>query len=72
MEGACSMADRAPYRVEFRQAYQTRVLAPHLDAKPNNRSLDPFVSRLKHEGKTGEVLLIERATGTVVARQKVS
>ena len=46
------MADHAPYRVEFRQAYQIRVLASHLDAKPNQRSLDLFVSRLKLEGKT--------------------
>ena len=66
------MADRASYRVEFRQANQIRVLAEDLDAKPHRRALDPFVSRLKLEGKTGEVLLIERATGAVVARQKVA
>ena len=65
------MADRAPYRVEFRQKNKIRVLAPHLDANPNKRSLDLFVSRLKLEGQTGVVVLIERETGVVVARQRV-
>ena len=67
------MSALSTYLVAFRQSHQqVRVLAPALAAKPNRRSLDPFVSRLMRDGVTGVVLLIERETGTVVARQKVA
>ena len=61
------------YRVEVRVGNRTAVLAV-LDGATvaHHSSLAPFVSRLRLEGlMAGEVVLIDRATGTVVARRRL-
>ena len=59
------------YRVELRQPRRTRILANGLQVKPHFRSLDPYISRLVHDGKAGVVVLIDNQTGAIVARRRV-
>jgi hypothetical protein len=64
---------RGGYRVELRaggRAEELGVLGPATFA--HHASLTPFVSRLRLDGRAdGEVVLVERATGRVVARQRL-
>jgi hypothetical protein len=57
------------YRVEHRDGDRVRVLGRLPDVTPHAATLAPFASRLVREGTPGELLLVEEATGTVVARQ---
>jgi len=67
-------AAREGYRVELRAGDRIDELGV-LDAATaaHFTSLTPFVSRLRLEGRdAGEVVLVERATGRVVARQRLA
>ena len=61
------MRNASRYRVEFRTNDHIHVLAIAADARPNIRSLDPYISRLVHAGKAGDVALVNCVTGKVVA-----
>ena len=63
----------ARYRVEYRSDGEPQVLGWLRHGFPHHSTLDPFVSWLTHTGATtGEVVLIEQATGTTVARRHVA
>ena len=59
------------YRVEHRQPRRTVVLDLIAAAKPSRRILDPYVSRLIHDGKSGWVVLVNDTTGEVVTRRAI-
>ena|GEM_PF-6690310 len=40
--------------------------------RPTRRTLDPFVSHLLLEGATGTVVLVDEATGWVVAKRSIA
>ena len=61
----------ARYRIEHRRPCRTTVLAVLTTAKLHLRDLDPFLSRLLLEGKTGWVVLVDEATGEAVLRRRV-
>jgi hypothetical protein len=62
------------YRVELRVGDQIEELgALDASAYPHFTSLTPFVSRLRLEGRAnGEVVLVDRVTGRVVARHRLT
>ena len=62
----------ATYRVEHRAAGTVRVLGELRDVPAHHATLAPFVSTILRAGGNGEVVLIEAATGAVVARRKVA
>jgi hypothetical protein len=59
------------YRVEHHEAGMVRSLGALPGVAPHYRTLDPFVSALLRDGRAGEVLLVEVATGRTVARRRV-
>lgn len=59
------------YRVEHRRPRRSTVLAVASGAKPHWRALDPYVSRLIHEGEAGWIVLVDEATGQVVTRRPI-
>lgn len=65
------MSHTPQYRVEHRQPTRTTVMAVLPGAKPHRRTLDPFLSRLIHDGKTGWAVLVDDATGGVVTRRRI-
>ena len=65
------MSTPAQYRVEHRQPCRSTTLAVLTNAKPSIRALDPFLSRLLHDGKSGWAVLVDEATGAVVARRRI-
>ena len=60
------------YRVELRQPRRIRQLATLAEAKPHFRTLDPFISRLVHDGQSGVLVLVDLQSGTVVARRHLA
>jgi hypothetical protein len=73
-EGGMGESVRSAYRVELRAGARVEalaVLAPHVPV--HHASLTPFVSRLRLDGRTtGEVVLVDRGTGAVVARRSLA
>ena len=59
------------YRIEHRQPCRSTVLAVVTDPHPHRCTLDPFVSHLCLDGKHGAVVLVDEATGSVVARRRI-
>jgi hypothetical protein len=61
------------YRVVYRDGERTRVLGRlPAEGAPTHYTLDPFLSRLLLAGvEDGELLLVDAATGRVVARRAV-
>ena len=59
------------YRIEHRENRLTTVLGVHTGTKLNWRTLDPYVSHLLLEGRTGTVVLVQDATGWVLARRTI-
>jgi hypothetical protein len=57
------------YRVEHRDGDRVRSLGRLPDVTPHAATLAPFASRLVQTGATGELVLVEETSGTVVARQ---
>jgi hypothetical protein len=57
------------YRVEHRTDTSVRSLGLIADVFPHPTTLAPFASRLVADGQTGELVLIDETTETVVARQ---
>jgi hypothetical protein len=63
------MADgRREYRVEHRVGGETRLLGNLDGIVPHVSALDPWASRLRQAGGTGELRLVNRGTGELVAR----
>lgn len=60
------------YRVEHRDGDDTRPLGEIADAVPHRSALDPWASRLRREGGTGELVLIDKGTDELVARQDLT
>ena len=69
---APSSSNAVRYRVEHHRPCRTRVLAVLDDARPNRRTLDPFLSRLILEGQTGWAVLVDESTGGVVTRRRIA
>lgn len=70
-----TMPDPAPsrwYRVECESGGTTVVLRRVPDVFPHPSSLAPWIARALRIGGGGEVLLVEEATGRVVARRRVA
>ena len=65
------MSTPSRYRVEHRQPKRSTVLDVLVGPKPHRRALDPYVSRLIHDGQTGWAVLVDDATGAVVARRPI-
>src|SRR4051812_22122902 len=57
------------YRIEHRDGDETKPLGEIADAPHHRSALDPWASRLRHEGGTGELVLVEKGTDLLVARQ---
>jgi len=64
-------APLATYRVEYRAEGTVRALGELRDVPAHHATLDPFVSMLLRDGDGGEVVLVDTATGAVVARRRV-
>ena len=60
------------YRVEHWHHDRVTALGVIAGEVPHRNALDPFVSRLIHEGAAGVVVLIEMETGSVVAERIIS
>jgi hypothetical protein len=56
------------YRVEHRDGDETKPLGEIADAPRHRSALDPWASRLRHEGGTEELVLVEKGTEELVAR----
>ena len=65
------MPNRRSYRIELHQPKRKQVLATGLGVKPHFRSLDLYLSRLRHDGKAGVLVLIDMETGARVAQRHV-
>ena len=65
------MSHHATCRVELRQPRRIHLLAAAITVRPHFRSLDPYLSRLLHQGRAGMVVLVDNETGAVVARRRV-
>jgi len=65
------MLIHADCRVELRKPRRIHLLAAAVAVRPHFRSLDPYLSRLLHQGQTGMVVLVNNETGAVVARRQV-
>ena len=59
------------YPVEHQQPIHSTVLAGLCDARSHHRPLDPFLSRLIHEGRTGWTIPVDGVTDQDVAIQPV-
>jgi hypothetical protein len=59
------------YRVEHRAGDEVVVLGYLEGVAPHHTILVPFVSTLLHHGAGGQLVLIDTATGAVVARRRV-
>lgn len=57
------------YRVEHRVGNRVTVLGRVADVTRHVSTLDPWLSRLLLEGAAGELVLVEEATGAVIARR---
>ena len=57
------------FRVEHRVGDETRLLGDLDGVVPHVSLLDPWASRLRHGGGTGELRLVHRGTGELIARQ---
>ena len=66
------MPATAFYRIEHRQPTRITVLGVVTDVKPHRTTLDPFVSRLLLDQRSGSVVLVSEATGGVVARRQLT
>jgi hypothetical protein len=60
------------YRVEHRARGAVALLGVLEGVFPHHATLDPFVSYLLHRGQDGRVVLVDEATGAVVARRRVN
>jgi hypothetical protein len=64
-----------PCCVIFRSQQDSRapldVIAPRVLVRPNRTSLDPYVSHLRLSGQRGDILLVDLASKTVLARRAV-
>jgi hypothetical protein len=59
-------------RVLYTDGTRTRSLGRVAEVAPTRYSLDPFLSRLLLDGvRAGELLLVEEASGRVIARRPV-
>ncbi len=65
------MSTPSRYRVEHRQPRRSTVLGVVVGPKPHRRALDPYVSRLIHDGKSGWAVLVDDATGAVITRRPI-
>jgi hypothetical protein len=66
------LAEPRRYRVELRDGNETRPLGEIIDAVPHRSALDPWASQLRREGGTGELVLIDKGTDELVARQDLT
>jgi hypothetical protein len=66
------LAEPRRYRVEHRDGDDTRPLGEIADAVPHRSALDPWASQLRREGGTGELVLIDKGTDELVARQDLT
>jgi hypothetical protein len=57
------------FRVEHRVGDETTPLGDLSGVVPHVSLLDPWASRLRREGGTGELRLVHKGTGQLVARQ---
>jgi hypothetical protein len=61
-----------PWRVEWRGAGGTEVLARLDSGYRHHTALEPWVSRLRADGRReGELALVDEASGAVVARRRL-
>ena len=60
------------YRVEHRTREGTAVLGQLSGAFPHHATLTPFVARLQAERAGGQLVLVDEATGAVVARRNLA
>jgi hypothetical protein len=65
-------AEPRRYRVELRDGNETKPLGEIVDAVPHRSALDVWASRLRREGGTGELVLIDKGTDELVARQDLT
>jgi hypothetical protein len=63
--------ERRWYRVELRAEGRVRSLGRLPDVTPHAATLAPFASQLVRAGVGGELVLIDEATGSEVARQNL-
>lgn len=63
------MAPSPTFRIEHHTDQDRRVVEYLDDAVRHHRALDPYVDHLLVDGHTGWLVLIEQATGGVVARR---
>mgnify|MGYP000026377090 CR=1 FL=1 len=56
------------FLVEHRIEDETRPLGEMTDQRPSVFALDAWASRLRHSGATGELVLVDKGTGELVAR----
>src|SRR6266508_4831855 len=68
MDESRTERDRA-FRVEHRVGDETTLLGDVDGVVPHVSLLDPWASRLRHTGGTGELRLVHRGTGELIARQ---
>jgi hypothetical protein len=62
-------ADRPTYRIEHRTKGTARIIARTSDVHARHSELSDHAARLISEGMTGELVLVEEATGVEVARR---
>jgi hypothetical protein len=67
MSGA-RIGQERDFRIEHRDEKETRPLGEISERRPTVFLLDPWVSRLRHKGATGELVLVDKGTGELVAR----
>ena len=73
MEHPPTRAEPEPvYRVEHRVRSKRTALGSLGGVRPHHMALEPFVGDLLRRGLTGEVVLVDEATGTVVARRRIA
>jgi hypothetical protein len=68
---APAKADRR-FRVEYRRADEVLVLARVTRVFPHHSTLQPYLTRLVWDGASGEVVLVDEATGADVARRRLA
>lgn len=61
--------DGSAYRIEHRTGGTSRIIGWTSDAYARQEELSQHAARLMSAGATGEVVLVEEATGTEVARR---
>jgi hypothetical protein len=60
------------YRIELREGDETRPLGEVTCTVPHRSVLDPWASRLRREGGTGELVMIDKGTEELVAYQDLA